>query len=55
MILIYGAITIVAYSIYWLVQMINGKTGPQIHAENKRLREETARMKEEITTLRKKK
>jgi cell division protein FtsB len=55
MILIYGALIIIAYSIYWIVQMINGKTGPQVHEENKRLRAEAERMKEEITKLRNKK
>ena len=46
MILIYIALAIVFYSIYWLVQMFNGRTGPQVHEENKRLREENAKLRE---------
>lgn len=46
MILIYLAFTIFFYSIYWLVQMFKGRTGPQVHEENKRLREENKQLRE---------
>lgn len=46
MILIYIALAIVFYSIDLLVKMFKGTTGPQVHEENKRLKEENARLRE---------
>lgn len=46
MIIIYIALAIIFYSTYWLVQMLNGRTGPQVHEENKRLREENKQLRE---------
>lgn len=46
MILIYMSLIIVFYSIYWLVQLFKGATGPQVHEENKRLKEENAKLRE---------
>ncbi len=46
MIIIYIALAIVFYSTYWLIQMFNGRTGPQVHEENKRLRAENQRLRE---------
>jgi len=46
MIIIYIAAAIVFYSIYWIVQMFNGRTGPQVYEENKRLREENKQLRE---------
>jgi len=46
MIIIYIALAIIFYSIYWIIQMFNGRTGPQVHEENKRLRDENAKLRE---------
>ena len=46
MVIVWLIIFMFVYSVYWSIQALKGKTGPQVHEENKRLREEIKRLRE---------
>lgn len=54
MILIYVVIILIAYSLYWIYQGLNGRTGPQVHEDNKRLIEENEQLRTELEKVKKK-
>lgn len=55
MIVLYVALTLIVYSLYWIYQLAHGRTGPQVFEENKRLSVENERLRNEVERLKKKK
>ncbi len=55
MIVLYVALVIIVYSLYWIYQIVKGRTGPQVFEENKRLSAENERLRNEVERLKNKK
>jgi hypothetical protein len=54
MIILVIAVAIIFSSLYWGYMAMQGKTGPQVHEDNKILREENERLRNEVARLRQK-